>query len=187
MGGTPAYIDYASPTQVNAQVSSATTIGTQQVVVSTAAGQSANYSINLVNTEPGLFAPNFFSVGGKQYVGAQHQDGTWVMPVGAVAGYTSSPAKVGETITLYGVGFGPVNTGQQSGQIITGLNSITTPLNVFFGSAQANLSYEGLAPQYVGLYQFNVTVPSVASSNLVPLTFILGSANSPQTLYTAVQ
>ena len=58
---------------------------------------------------------------------------------------------------------------------------------VFFGPAQAKLSYFGLAPGYVGLYQFNVVVPNVAASNAVPLTFVLGSSNNSQTLYTAVQ
>ncbi len=182
IGGLSAFIDYVSPTQVNAQVPSQLNTGSQQVVVSTAAGQSANYSINVVNTEPGLYAPALpqFVVNGKQYVAAQHADGTWVLP--------ASPAKVGEPITLYGVGFGPVNTGQPAGQIVQSLNSITTPLTFFFGSTQANTpTYEGLVPPYVGLYQFNVVVPPVASNAAVPLSFILGSANSPQTLYTAVQ
>jgi uncharacterized protein (TIGR03437 family) len=185
IGGLNAFIDYVSPTQVNAQVPTASlNTGSQQVVVSTAAGQSGSYSANVAFTKPGLFAG--YSVGGNQYVGAFHQDGTWVMPAGAVPGITSSPAKVGETITLYGVGFGPVNTGQQAGQIVQSINSITTPLTMFFGLAQATLSYQGLAPQAIGLYQFNVVVPNVAG-NLVPLTFILGSSNSAQTLYTAVQ
>lgn len=187
VGGLNAYIDYVSPTQVNVQVPSGLNTGSQQIVLSTAAGQSSNSSVNVVNTEPGLYAPSMFSVGGNQYVGAQHRDGTWVMPAGAVAGFISSPAKVGETITLYGVGFGPVSPTQQAGQIVQNLNSLTTPLSMFFGPAQAALTYQGLVPAYIGLYQFNVTVPNVASGNLVPLTFILGSTNSSQTLYTAIQ
>ncbi len=187
VGGLSAYIAYVSPTQVNAQVPSGLNTGSQQVVVSTAAGQSGIYSINVVNTQPGLYAPSTFSVAGKQYVGAQHRDGTWVMPVGAVAGFTSSPAKVGETITLYGVGFGPVTPSQPPGQMVQTLNSLTTPLNLFFASAQATLSYQGLIPPYLGLYQFNAVVPNVASGSLVPLTFVLGSSNGTQTLYTAVQ
>jgi uncharacterized protein (TIGR03437 family) len=39
----------------------------------------------------------------------------------------------------------------------------------------------------VGLYQFNVTVPAVANSDLVPLTFTLGGEGGTQTLFTAVQ
>jgi uncharacterized protein (TIGR03437 family) len=48
------------------------------------------------------------------------------------------------------------------------------------------VSYSGLAPNYIGLYQFNVVVPNVAASDTVPVTFTLGSAASTQTLYVAV-
>ncbi len=110
------------------------------------------------------------------------------MPAGAVAGFTSSPAKAGETITLYGVGFGQVNPQQTDGQQVQNANnSLTTALTIFFGPSQATITYDGLIPPYLGLYQFNVTVPNVASNNLVPLTFILGSSSGAQTLYTAVQ
>jgi uncharacterized protein (TIGR03437 family) len=188
IGGLNTYIEYVSPGQVNVQAPLALNPGLQQMVVSTGAGQSANYSVNVANTAPGLYAPSIFSVGGKQYVGAQHRDGTWVMPAGAVAGFTSSPAKAGETITLYGVGFGQVNPQQTDGQQVQNANnSLTTALTIFFGPSQATITYDGLIPPYLGLYQFNVTVPNVASNNLVPLTFILGSSSGAQTLYTAVQ
>jgi uncharacterized protein (TIGR03437 family) len=44
-----------------------------------------------------------------------------------------------------------------------------------------------LAPQAVGLYQFNVVVPNVTGSDTVPLTFTLGGVSGAQTLYVAVQ
>jgi uncharacterized protein (TIGR03437 family) len=106
----------------------------------------------------------------------------------AVPGITSSPAAAGETITLYGVGFGQVNPSQPDGQQVQNSNnSLTTALTMFFGQSQATITYDGLIAPYLGLYQFNVTVPNVASGNLIPLTFILGSAGGAQTLYTAVQ
>jgi uncharacterized protein (TIGR03437 family) len=161
--------------------------GAQQIVVATAAGQSAVYPITINGTEAGLWAPAMFQLAGKQYVGAQLPDGTWVLPTGAVSGYTSRPANPGETITMYGVGFGPVNTAVPAGQIVSGLNSLTTPFAMYFGAAQVSLSYSGLAPGLIGVYQFNAVVPSIAASNAVPLTFVLGSSNNAQTIYTAVQ
>jgi uncharacterized protein (TIGR03437 family) len=187
IGGLNAFIDYVSPGQVNAQAPSGVGSGPQQLVVATGAGQSAAYTVTVNGTEPGLWAPAMFQVGGKQYVGATLPDGTWVLPTGAVSGYTSRPANPGETITMYGVGFGPVNTAIPAGQIVSGLNSLTTPLTMDFGSAQVTLSYYGLAPELVGVYQFNAVVPSIAASNAVPVTFVLGSSNNAQTLYTAVQ
>jgi uncharacterized protein (TIGR03437 family) len=60
-------------------------------------------------------------------------------------------------------------------------------LQILFGQTPATLPYFGLAPSFVGLYQFNVTVPAVTNSNLVPLTFNLGGVAGTQTLFTAVQ
>jgi uncharacterized protein (TIGR03437 family) len=64
--------------------------------------------------------------------------------------------------------------------------TLTAPVQILFGTASATLLYQGLAPGFVGLYQFNVQVPSVAANNAVPLTFSQGGVNLPQTLYTAV-
>jgi len=38
----------------------------------------------------------------------------------------------------------------------------------------------------VGLYQFNVTVPAIAPSDTVPLTFTLGGITGNQKLFIAV-
>jgi uncharacterized protein (TIGR03437 family) len=190
IGGLSAFIDYVSPNQVNVQVPAGLGTGSQQLFVATAAGQSTAYTVTVNGTEAGLLAPNSFSVGGIQYVAALHSNGTYVMPTGAVSGITSSPAAPGETITMYGVGFGPVNQAPPipAGEISTGLSSLTTAFSIFFGPTQASVPYFGLAPGYVGLYQFNVVVPlASAASNTVPVTFVLGNTSSTQTLYTAVQ
>jgi uncharacterized protein (TIGR03437 family) len=61
-------------------------------------------------------------------------------------------------------------------------------LEFSFGQTPAlQVPYAGLAPDYAGLYQFNVVVPPVPDNNLVPLTFTLGAVPGTQTLYTAVQ
>ena len=60
------------------------------------------------------------------------------------------------------------------------------PLQILFGQTPAQAAYFGLAPSFVGLYQFNVVVPAVADNDLVPLTFNLGGVPGTQKLYTAV-
>jgi len=151
---------------------------------------SASFQVQDLNTEPGMLAPANFNIQGTQYVVAQLPDGTYVLPAGAIAGLNSRPAKPGETIVIYGIGFGPAeNSAQQVspvGQIASGLTKLTSSFAAFFGQTQANVAYAGLAPGYVGLYQFNVVVPTVANSNAVPFTFTLGGASGGQTLYTAV-
>ena len=90
-------------------------------------------------------------------------------------------------IVFYGVGFGPVTPSILAGQIVSGSNQLTLLLNVMFGNTQAEVTYQGLAPNYVGLYQFNVVVPAVSTSTAVPVTFGLGGVQTAQTLYTSVQ
>ncbi len=54
------------------------------------------------------------------------------------------------------------------------------------GNQTAVVQYAGLAPGFVGLYQFNVVVPNVVASNKVGVTFTLGGTAGTQTLYIAV-
>ena len=188
IGGEPAFLSYVSPYQVNAQVPENPGTGPQQVTVTTPAGTSAPVTITLNLTAPGLFAPETFNVAGKQYVAAEFPDGvTWVAPPGTIPGIPSRQAHPGDTISIYGIGFGTVTPAIPPGQIVLQENSITSPIQFFFGTAPATLMpYSGLALGEVGVYQFNVTVPNVANSDLVPLTFTLGGVSGTQTLYTAV-
>lgn len=188
IGGQPAFIDFISPGQVNAQVPSNAALGMQQLAVTSSAGISAAYPITVNLVEPGLLAPPSFNIGGKQYVGALFQDGvTWVLPPGAIPGVPSGRATPGDAITLYGVGFGSVTPATPAGQIVQQNNTLQMPFELSFGQTAAVTSYSGLAPGAVGLYQFNVVVPNVPPSDTVPLTFTLGGIAGAQTLYIAVR
>ncbi len=185
--GQAAFIDYISPGQVNAQVPSNVGSGAREIVVSNDFGTSADYSILVNSTQPGLLAPASFNIGGTPYVVAILPDGSYVLPDGAISGIASRPAVAGDTITLYGIGFGPVNPDIQAGQVVNESNQLALDFSVSIGGVQASLTYWGLAPNYVGLYQFNVVVPDIQSSGPVPLTFTLGGAQGQQTLYLATQ
>lgn len=196
IGGQPAYIVFvthgSSYDQIDAQVPSNVGTGTQNIVVTNSSGSSsAPYSITVNATQPGLDAPPNFLINGNQYVVALHADGTYVLPTGAISGLASSPAKVGETIILYGIGFGNVTPNIPAGQIVTASNTLTLPFLVNFGQTPATVTcgtcYDGLAPNFVGLYQFQLLVPNIAAGNAVPFSFTLGGIAGSQTLYTAVQ
>ncbi len=193
IGNQAAFVSYVSPTQVNALVPSNVGLGPQPVVVSTGAGASNAFTINVSLTQPTLLALPQWNVGGTQYVVATFTDlATYVGPVGAFPGVTSRPAKPGDIIVLYGIGFGPVTGNIPAGEVVqtTQYNSLLNPIQFFFGGTPAATpGYYGLAPQETGLYQFNVTVPNVTPGNAVPLTFNFGSPSvaGSQTLYTAIQ
>ncbi len=193
IGGQSAYVSFISPGQVNAQVPLNVGTGSQPVVVTANGSMSTAYTINVNALEPGLLTPASFLVSGKQYVVAQHLNGTYVLPVGLISGITSSPAAVGETVTIYGVGFGPANNSSNQavpyGQIVTGSNvpnTLVTQVQMQAGGQPATLSYQGLAPSLVGAYQFNLVVPSGVSGDSL-LTFTESGAKDNQTpLYLSV-
>jgi uncharacterized protein (TIGR03437 family) len=185
IGGQAAFVDYISPGQVNALVPSNVATGPQSMTVKTAAGTSAAYNILVNAIEPGLLATPTFNVNGTPYAVALFSDGTYVLPTGAVAGLSSRPAKPGDTIILYGVGFGPVTPSIPAGQLAEQSNAVSG-LQMSIGGVPAVAAYAGLAPGYTGLYQFNLVVPNVAVGNAVPLTFTLGGTAGTQKLNIAV-
>lgn len=186
IGGQLAYVAYVSPTQVNAQVPSSVGTGPQQIFVSNALGSSGPVGINVVTTMPGLLAPTQLKIGGKQYVGAFFADGTYVLPPNSIPGVTSRDAKPGDTIILYGVGFGSVTPSVKAGQMVQTQDRLVTPVQILFGQTAATLAYQGLSPGSVGLYQLNVVVPNVAANDATQITLTQGGVANQQTLYIAV-
>ncbi len=185
VGGKPAYIDYISPGQINALVSSdAPFTGPSSITVTNANGASDPYPIYINQTQPGLLT---LTVSGKTYVGAINSDGTFALPVNALPGVASRPAHVGETITLYGVGFGAVTPSFPAGTIVSGQNQLNLPLQMSIAGVQASVPYDGLTPSLTGLYQFNVVVPKVGANAANSLTFLLGGTKGTQTLLIATQ
>ncbi len=162
--------------------------GPQPVVLTTANGTSVPFLVSVNPLEPGLLAPASFIVNGSQYLAAQFPDGqTFVLPPNAIAGVPSRRAQPGDTIIVYGIGFGGTSPAVPNGQITEASNSLSSPIQILFGSTPATLSYWGLAPSFVGLYQFNIVVPNVPANDLTPISFTLAGTPGAQTLYIAVQ
>jgi uncharacterized protein (TIGR03437 family) len=183
IGGLPAYIDFVSPNQVNAQVPSGLTPGPQPVVVTMPGGVSVAKTVQLNATEPGLWAPSVFDQPAGQYVGALLPNGaTFILPPGLTNAVPTSRAHVGSTIIMYGVGFGAVSPSIPAGQIVTQTNNLASSVQILFAGVPGTVQFAGLVAGNVGLYQFNVVVPNVASSDTVPVTFTLGGTPGTQQL-----
>jgi uncharacterized protein (TIGR03437 family) len=187
IGGQSAFIDFVSPLQVDAQVPSNVATGTQSVVVNTPGGTSAPFTLPVNATEPGLLAPAAFNLPAGQYVAALFPDfSAFALPAGAISGVASAPAKPGDTLIFFGVGFGTVAPAIPAGVLVTQSNLLSGSLQVSFAGVPATVAFAGLAGGYLGLYQFNVVVPNVAASDAVPLTFSLNGTPGTQTLLIAV-
>jgi uncharacterized protein (TIGR03437 family) len=186
VGGKAAFIDYVSPGQINALVPSDAPVGPVEIRLTNTNGTSDGFAIYVNQTQPGLLAPPSFQIGGKQYLAALFTDGSFAIPQNAITGVPSHPAKPGDTLTVYGVGFGAVSPAFTAGTVVTQANSLTTPVRFLFGATAATASYSGLVPSYTGLYQFNVVVPNVAANNATPISLTLGGVADSQTLYIAI-
>ena len=105
------------------------------------------------------FAPGFFQ-GGKYVAAVHYPDGAYVAPVGYYgSGLSSRPATPGETVLLYGTGFGPTNPAVAPGQIYCCGAPVTdlTQLQVTIGGAPATVSWAGIVA--AGEFQLNVLIP----------------------------
>ena len=135
--------------------------------VTTAQGKS-----NSLTAQKQQLAPAFFTIGGG-YVAAQHADYTYVGKPGLIAGVTTQPAKPGETILLYGTGFGPTSPPLPSAQLVTTPAVLANSVQVTIGGVPVpHVDYAGLVE--AGLYQFNVTVPNVPGGDAAVVAQIAG-------------
>jgi uncharacterized protein (TIGR03437 family) len=101
----------------------------------------------------------------------------------------SRPAHPGEFILIYCTGLGAVSNQPATGMATQAMPvsvTIATP-TVTIGGIVAQVSFSGLAPGAVGLYQVNVQVPVGApAGDAVPVTLSIGGVDS-NTVTIAVQ
>lgn len=188
IGGKAAFLAYVSPNQINAQVPYTVSTGLQQVSVTTAAGTSSQYTVRVNSVQPGLCAPSSLKLGERQYVVALASDGkTLVLPDPGVPAIDSRAARPGDTITFYGVGFGPVTPYVSDGKRAGEGNRLARQFSVVFGETPATVLYAGLAPGSLGLYQFNVVVPAIPDNDAVRVKVTIDGVVGPQVVYTAVR
>ena len=166
VNGLPAYVDYVSPTQINALAPDDDTLGPVQVQVTTAGVAS-----NIVTAQKGLFAPAFLTFEGT-HVAALHADYSLIGAPNLLPGAVTTPARPGEIILLYGVGFGPANPPQPSGQLVTAAAPLAYPVQITIGGVAVSVAYAGLTGS--GLYQFNATVPNLPNGDAAVVASISG-------------
>jgi uncharacterized protein (TIGR03437 family) len=161
---------YVSPTQIVAQMPEDVQPGLATVVVKNGSTSNA-VSVIIPSTSPQI------GTYGTNLAVATFTDYTVVT--------SSSPAQAGDTVVLWFTGGGPVNA---SGKLSTGatspagLSPVTGPYTITVDGVEAtNISYVGLTPGSIGLYQASFALPSgVASGNRAVVLTISGqSSNAP--------
>jgi uncharacterized protein (TIGR03437 family) len=161
--GKPAAVAYISPTQINVLATDDTATGLVPVVVKNAAGTS---DAVLALQQTG--APALFEFPGGKYAAAFHVDGSFIASPVLVQqqGLTGgTAAHVGETIVLFGTGFGATQPPISATALVKAPLPLADPaeFSLRIGGADATVAYAGLISP--GVYQFNVVVPLVAAGD----------------------
>jgi uncharacterized protein (TIGR03118 family) len=173
VNGEGVYVYYVSPTQLNVLIPADATPGPAQIVVDNSGLTSAT-----VNAQIATLAPAFFLAADGRHLVATHANGTLVGP----ASNTSSPAKPGETIVLYGTGFGQTNPPIPNGKLVTAPAPVTNAPTIMVGGTISQVPFAGLVA--AGLYQFNVTIPATTPDGDNQVVAQVGGQVSPIGLIT---
>jgi adhesin/invasin len=175
VNGSAVPLFYVGAGQINFQVPYELASG-QIIVQETLNGQPSNRISASVNA----IAPRLFVVGqntpnGAPFGAVFNSDSTLALPTNLVPG--SHPAHLGDVLTFYVLGLGPV-----SPPVATGTPAPTSPLAVTtspvqviyggqgLGSVTTTAIYSGLAPSYAGLYQIDALLPQSAPTGNVPVS-----------------
>lgn len=189
INGTPAYVWYLSAGQLNVQAPEDSTIGNVSITVTNCKATSPPFTFTRQALAPGLLAPPNYAANGTQYMVATFaSDGVYVLDTatGASFGLTSRPAKPGDLIVAYGIGFGDVTPSILPGVIVGQSNALVNPVTFSFGSTKATTAYAGLAGSFVGLYEFYINVPTGLANGDYQINVTQGGTKVPQTMSLTV-
>ena len=145
--GEPAVVSYISPTQINFLVPADLAPGPVEIQTANNGLTSTPISVTLANAAPAFF-----------FVPGESEDENFIAALQA----DNSPAVIvtpGETVELFGTGFGATMPAAPSGQLLSSPLPLQQPVQVSIGNQIAKVTFCGLVGP--GLYQLNVIIPNV--------------------------
>jgi uncharacterized protein (TIGR03437 family) len=190
VGGLAAPLFYLKPGELDVQIPNELA-GNQRyfVVVSANGALSLPQELDLVPLQPaaqayadGQCGPGFQPQECYMHLMAVHSDGT---PVNA-----DSPAMPNEPLVVYLLGMGATNpsvpSGTQSPSSDSPAQAAVQPL-LFVNGENAQISYAGLTPGAVGLYEIDFVVPGDAPSGDLTVVITQNGVPANTTLLTVAQ
>jgi uncharacterized protein (TIGR03437 family) len=180
VGGKPAYIYYVSPSQINALAPDVGT-GSLSVTVTNSNGTSALSTVISQTIGPAFF------LWVSKYAVATRQNFSWAVKSGTFQGVTTTPAKPGDVIILWGTGFGPTSPVAPVGVQVPADKTYSTanPVSVTVGGTPALVYGTALAPGFAGLYQVAIQIPTSAPDGDLPIiATVIGNPSPASTLIT---
>jgi uncharacterized protein (TIGR03437 family) len=170
VNGLPVPMLFVSAAQINAQLPFEA-IGDVTMVLRTPGGVSDNFNLVVLPGAPGVFQSGVAGPETNIPTIVRTDDNQLVTP--------SNPIHRGDSLVIYLTGLGQTNPAVPDGQ-----PGPSTPLAVALNAPQITLggvalpvSYAGMTPGEVGVYQINVTVPGGVPQGLqIPLVISQASA-----------
>jgi uncharacterized protein (TIGR03437 family) len=159
-----------SPSQIIAQLPGTLTDGNYTLTVSSPGQPDVIGAFTVARNAPGLFT---WGTDSRPIALAYHQNGSAITP--------DSPAIQGETVTIYGTGFGPCEQPQVAGFLIQGgpPNPLVDTVSISLGSFQPTPTFSGAAPDKIGMEvtSFRIT-PDLPSATTLQLTVTVNGQTS---------
>jgi trimeric autotransporter adhesin len=187
VGKTLAPVLAVYPKQINIQVPYGPLSAETTVQVIKNCGEAGELRGNMQTVTMRYATPEFYyfalNASGKNPIAAV--DAATGVAIGA-----SRAAKPGDTITLYGTGFGATSAPLNAGEIPTKAAKTVLPASVTIGTTvldRANILYAGVSPYSAGLYQINILIPDGVADGDQPVTLKLGQYSTPAGGYLTVK
>ena len=177
--GKYGYIYFVGPRQLNVLAPDDLPFGLITIEVETPSG-NAQTSADVRPVAPGLFRTVAGPIG-TIYTAAVHSDGMIVGHPSSIPG--SRPARAGNTISIYGSGFGPTSPPRPAGELFSPA-ALSAPYGVSIDGNRVSSTFGGIVGP--GLYQFNISMPAVRG----PFAFVrieLGGQSTDDRMVLAVE
>jgi uncharacterized protein (TIGR03437 family) len=180
VNGKAAYLSLVSPGQINLQAPDDNSTGTVSVVVTTSNG-SATSTVTMDQLAPSFALLDREHVAGiivRPDDSGSYGGGSYDIlgPTGGVLGYPTAAAKAGDTVSLFGVGFGPTVPTVPAGRMFSGAAATINSLQLTIGGYAVSPSFVGLSS--AGLYQINVKIPEGLQTGDQALTATIGGVKT---------
>jgi uncharacterized protein (TIGR03437 family) len=163
--------DVKGQEQINFQVPWEVASGpTAKIAVMNNGTTSATVSVPVLAAQPGII--NYNAPGGNFGV---------ILHDNFQLADSAHRAVPGETVLIYCTGLGAVSSAPADGAAATGQSTVVMA-KVTMGGVHAAVSFSGLAPGFVGLYQVNAMVPAGLASGNQPVVITVGGSSSNSAL-----
>ena len=191
VGPTRAFPTYVSPTQINAIAPPLPASASAAVSVVANCGTANEITSPVLNVPVAAASPEFLywvqnASGQDPVIAVDAVHGDYIGPSGLIPGVTFRPARAGDILTIYAIGFGATASGPVPGLVPSAADRVLASSSVTIGGTVAPTSYVGVTPGDAGLYQVNVTIPAGIAPGNYSIVLNVNGASTPAGAFLAI-